>query len=108
QPSEAMCDGDAVSDFGALVAVDFQAWWCGTNAGNRLPETLETYYGAQSVDDLLERTAWHMAQHTRQLAAVIESLNITLSDHLSTADLAGLPLPDHVYDDEVPLNAETR
>ncbi|MEQ8734580.1 MAG: glutaredoxin family protein [Rhodospirillaceae bacterium] len=108
QPSEAICDGDAVSDFGALVAVDFQAWWYSTNAGSRLPETLETYYGAQSVDDLLERTAWHMAQHTRQLAAVIESLNITLSDHLSTADLAGLPLPDHVYDDEVPLNAETR
>jgi len=108
RPPTTMSDGDAVAAFGDSVQDSFQVWWQSTKAGTVLPEKLESYYGTQSVDDLLERTAWHMAQHTRQLAAVIESLNIILSDQLSATDLAGLPLPDHVYDDEVPLNAETR
>jgi hypothetical protein len=71
-----------------------------------MPEQLDTYYGVQSAPDLLERTAWHAAQHTRQLAAVLEKLNIALEDRLSEEDLAGLPLPDHIYDDTISLNAE--
>jgi len=51
----------------------------------------------------MERTAWHAAQHTRQLAAVLETLDIKTADALSESDLSGLPLPDHVYDDQVPL-----
>jgi hypothetical protein len=31
-------------------------------------------------------------------------LGISLQDSLSDGDLEGLPLPDHVYDDEVPLS----
>ncbi len=108
RPPASISDGEAVAAFGDSVQDSFQSWWQSTNVGTVLPEKLETYYGTQSVSDVLERTAWHMAQHTRQLASVLESLTIVLEDQLSASDLAGLPLPDHVYDDEVPLNAETR
>ncbi len=81
-----------------------QSWWGETNNGAGLPETLATYYGDQPVTDLLERTAWHAAQHTRQLAAVLETLDIKLIDALTDTDLAGLPLPEHVYDDQIPLS----
>lgn len=108
RPPDHISDGLAVSDFGQSVRNAVSAWWVSTNHGNALPEQLLTYYGPQSVPDLLERTAWHVAQHTRQLEAVLSAAGIALDDTLSAEDLSGLPLPDHVYDDEVPLSGEAR
>lgn len=42
---------------------------------------------------LLERSAWHSAQHARQLMAVLERFGIEPNGSLTAADLAGLPLP---------------
>jgi glutaredoxin len=47
------------------VARAFAQWWL-ANAG-ALPLALDTYYGVQAFDAALERTAWHVAQHVRQL-----------------------------------------
>jgi hypothetical protein len=49
---------------------------------------------------VLERTAWHPAQHTRQLMLILETLDIEPDRALTAADLAGLPLPDKAWDDE--------
>ena len=54
----------------------------------------------------MERTAWHAAQHTCQLETVLDNLAIQLEDRLTENDLDGLPLPDHVYDDQMPLKAQ--
>ncbi|MBT4739437.1 MAG: NrdH-redoxin [Rhodospirillaceae bacterium] len=107
RPPGSIADGDQVASYGQTVRDAFREWWQSTDSGAILPDHLDTYYGAQSTPDLLERTAWHSAQHTRQLAEVLRNLNIVLDDELTNNDLRGLPLPNHVYDDEVSLAAET-
>ena len=108
RPPENIASGADVADFGAAIRQDVQAWWRDTGAGSTFPAAMKTYYGDQSPDDLLERTAWHAAQHTRQLEAVLDGQGILLDDRLSENDLADLPLPDHVYDDEVAFQPEPR
>ena len=102
-----MSDGLAVAGFGERIKRDFHQWWMQTGEGCDFSANLKTYYGSQSVRELLERTAWHAAQHTRQLAAVLENLNVELEDRLIEADFQGLPLPDEVYDDQVRLEGKS-
>lgn len=92
-----------VRDFLEDVRADTATWW--QDSGGAPPETVSTYYGEQPGLNVLERTAWHAAQHCRQLQAVLEQHGITPDGPLGEAELAGLPLPDEVYDDEVGLNA---
>ena len=61
----------------------------------------DVYYGTQSLHEFLERSTWHSAQHTRQLALVVEKLGLTPDRPLGAAELAGLPLPDHAWDDKL-------
>ncbi len=58
-----------------------------------------TYYGTSTLHGVLERCTWHAAQHTRQLAMVLEGLGIEPDNPLGSDDLAGLPLPEEVWDD---------
>lgn len=108
RPPTHIQDGVSVSEFGQVIRDAVSSWWISTGQGRDLPVNLETYYGRQSPADLLERTAWHAAQHTRQLETVLKDAGIALNDTLTVEDVEGLPLPDHVYDDEVPLAAEAR
>jgi len=52
----------------------------------------------QPLHLLYERSTWHSAQHTRQLAAVLERFNITPDKPLTKEDLAGLPLPERLWE----------
>jgi glutaredoxin len=84
------------------VARAFGQWWL-ANAG-ALPLTVDTYYGVQAFDAALERTAWHVAQHVRQLERVLQTLDLATRTTLLPAELLdGLPLPQDVWDAEVPL-----
>lgn len=56
-----------------------------------------TYYGARDMHDVLERTAYHSAQHTRQVAFMLESSGIVPKRALTKEDLSGLPVPDEVW-----------
>ena len=71
------------------------AWWAQTDQS--LGFTARTYYGDKSMHEVFERTAWHSAQHTRQLALMLESHGIAPAHPLTPADLAGLPVPDDVW-----------
>jgi hypothetical protein len=51
------------------------------------------------VHEVLERSAWHPAQHARQLMLLLEDLGIEPQGRLSAQDLAGLPLPEKAWDD---------
>jgi hypothetical protein len=96
---DGLASGADAADFGQRVRDDLAAWW-GQNDDPDLAGQLDTYYGPQSSHALLERTAWHAAQHCRQLLMVLEQLGLAADGPLSAQDLAGLPLPEKVWDDE--------
>ena len=56
------------------------------------------FYGETTLHAVLERCAWHVAQHTRQLAMMLANQGIPPAQPLEEADLAGLPLPAAVWD----------
>ncbi len=101
-PPADLRSGEQLAWFGQSVRDNLRAWW--DKAGETgLPASVETYYGTQPADGVLERTAWHAAQHTRQLMAVLSGIGISPDGPLGARELAGLPLPVEVYDDEVSL-----
>ena len=91
-----------VRRFGDAVRADFASWWA-AQAPDALPDQVATYYGAQSLPAFLERTCWHAAQHCRQLMLVLELNDIMPDGPLGDAELAGLPLPEQIWDDQVAL-----
>ncbi|HEX7374439.1 MAG TPA: glutaredoxin domain-containing protein [Steroidobacteraceae bacterium] len=76
-------------------------WWAGNQS--RLPAQVDTYYGRQPLQGVLERTTWHVAQHTRQLERVLDTLGVTDRPTLPAALLEHLPLPVDAWDAEVPM-----
>jgi glutaredoxin len=89
--------------FGAGVRAELGDWW--RSVGQRLPAEVSTYYGQQAAHTVLERSCWHVAQHVRQLMALLEIAGIAPDQPLGPAELAGLPLPEKVWDSEVPLDS---
>ena len=83
------------------VSQALAVWWGANQA--RLPAELDTYYGRQPLHAVLERTTWHVAQHARQLQRLLELRGVRPRPPLAPALLAGLPLPEDVWDAEVPL-----
>lgn len=73
----------------------------GAAAATTVP-LLRTYYGERPLHEVLERSAWHVAQHVRQLDHIVaEVLRVGAAPRLQAADLAGLPLPRDVWDPEI-------
>lgn len=89
-------EGPAVGRYGALVRGRLAGWFEGA-APREYTRVIEVYYGPQSGHELLERTAWHAAQHLRQLYALVEGLGITPAEPLPAADFDGLPLPASLW-----------
>ena len=56
------------------------------------------FFGETTFHAVLERCTWHAAQHTRQLAALLEGLGIEPGRPLAPQDLDGLPVPAGVWD----------
>jgi len=83
------------------VSQALAVWW-GANQ-SRLPAEIDTYYSRQPLHAVLERTTWHVAQHARQLQRLLELRGVEPRPSLAPALLAGLPLPEDVWDAEVPL-----
>jgi hypothetical protein len=67
----------------------------------RADRSLRTYFGDRPLWTVLERTTWHVAQHCRQLASLASgpSQHALIDDAL----LAGLPLPQAVWDREIQI-----
>jgi len=94
----------SAADVARLIRSVSQAlavWW-GANQ-SRLPAALDTYYGRQPLHAVLERTTWHVAQHARQLQRLLELRGVAPRPRLEPMLLDGLPLPEDVWDAEVPL-----
>jgi glutaredoxin len=82
----------------ARARADLARWWSDASAR---PARVATYYGEQPLHGVLERTAWHVAQHCRQLESLVASAGVTPDGPLSERELAGLPLPEGLWDREV-------
>ena len=94
-PQELVSGAD-VARYGALVRARLSGWFQGAGA-DEYHRTVQTYYGPQAADDLLERTTWHAGQHLRQLYVLAERLGVTPPAPLPMDALAGLPLPEALW-----------
>ncbi len=89
--------GKAIAEYGDQVIARLEGWWkqLQDKSGSQV---LKTYYGPQGLHQVLERSTWHSAQHSRQLAAVLERYGIQADRPLTPEELAGLPLPERLWE----------
>lgn len=95
-PADVVSTGD-IQKYGESVTTRIERWW------SRLPDKscrqkVKTYYGERSLHELLERCTWHSAQHARQIASVLERLQVKPDGPLSAKDYAGLPMPKGLWE----------
>ena len=89
--------GGEIAAYGESVVIRLEQWWRASGEKDCAAK-VQTFFGQQPVHALFERSTWHSAQHARQLAAVLERFNIRPDGPLSRADLAGLPLPEGLWE----------
>jgi hypothetical protein len=89
--------GKEIAEYGEGVIRRLEQWWAGVK-DKTLSSDIPTYYGNQPLHVVFERSTWHSAQHARQLAHVLERYGIEPNQRLSTDDLAGLPLPERLFE----------
>jgi hypothetical protein len=97
EPPAAYRTGDDIARYGEQVWQRYETWWSALE-DRALSRTLKTYYGDTNAHLVFERCTWHSAQHCRQLVAVLERMGIAPDRPLSPADLAGLPLPERLWE----------
>ena len=97
EPPESMQTGDDVARYGESIVKRYEAWWKGLD-DRSLSRALKTYYGDTVAHQVYERATWHSAQHCRQLVAVLERMEIKPDQPLTPQDLAGLPLPERLWE----------
>ncbi|MGH8726143.1 MAG: glutaredoxin domain-containing protein [Burkholderiales bacterium] len=86
-----------IQNYGAGITARLEAWWRGLS-DKSCRQTVKTYYGERPLHELLERCAWHSAQHARQIISVLERLGVEPDGRLSAADYAGLPMPKGLWE----------
>jgi glutaredoxin len=91
---------DELIEFCNAVRFRLARWWQQDGGATDFSQPGEVYYGDVNLHEVLERTGWHSGQHTRQLILTLEKLGISPVRRLTEADLAGLPLPKNVWDNE--------
>jgi len=97
EPPDSIQTGDDIARYGASVWKRYETWWSGVE-DRTLSRALKTYYGDTVAHKVFERVTWHSAQHCRQLVAVLERMGIQADRPLTAAELAGLPLPERLWE----------
>lgn len=97
-PSSMRTTKDLVA-YGHALQQRLRNWWARYD-DKICSREIESYYGKQAVHYVLERFTWHPAQHVRQLMMLLRENGIEPNQPVSDAQLAGLPLPQKVWDDE--------
>ena len=88
---------EEIARYGDTVIAGIEKWW-NELADKSCQQKVKTFFGMQPLHMLYERSTWHSAQHTRQLAAVLERFGIAPNEPLTAEDLAGLPLPERLWE----------
>ena len=98
EPAVGTCmTGNDLALYGEGVIQRFEQWWAGVQ-DKTLSAEIPTYYGPQPLHVVYERSTWHSAQHARQLVHVLERNGIKANQPLTADDLAGLPLPERLFE----------
>jgi hypothetical protein len=98
-PNEAdMASSAALASYGRKVRDKVARWWEST-PDKSCGQIVETYYGPQQLHEVLERTTWHIGQHTRQWNMLLGMAGVKADYPLGDADFADLPMPKKVWDD---------
>lgn len=96
-PTDAMNSFAAVAAFGETVRQDLVAWWA-AQSDRSGTQTVQTYYGEQTLHEVLERATWHSGQHVRQWHMLLGMAGIAPDGPLSDEAFASLPMPSSVWD----------
>lgn len=97
-PAEGTCTtAEEIIRYGDGVIDRLENWWSRLE-DKTCRQKVKTFYGTPPMHQLFERSTWHSAQHTRQMIAILERFQIEPAGRLSAVDLAGLPLPERVWD----------
>ena len=97
-PDDGSCTtGIEIVAYGDGVIERIENWWAQLD-DKSCQQKVRTFYGTPPMHQLFERSTWHSAQHTRQLIAVLERFGMEPNGRLSADDLAGLPLPERIWD----------
>jgi hypothetical protein len=88
----------ALAAYGGRVRDSVAGWWRQT-PDKSAQQIVETYYGPQKLHEVLERSTWHIGQHTRQWMMLLDMAGIGYERPLHDADFADLPMPKQVWDD---------
>ena len=91
---------DPPADLGpraARATSDLGSWFERASATD-LDRIVETFFGDQTVHALLATCAYSVAQHTRQLMAVLEMLDVEPDRPLSEDHYRGLPMPTGIWE----------
>jgi hypothetical protein len=96
-PPETMHSFADVAAFGEQVRQKIAHWWA-AKADKSGKETVQTYYGPQTLHETLERATWHSGQHVRQWIMLLGMAGITPDRPLAAEDYAGLPMPMNAWD----------
>jgi len=97
-PEDGSCTtGEEIVAYGDGIIERIENWWAQLD-DKSCQQKVKTFYGTPPMHQLFERSTWHSAQHTRQMIAVLERFGIEPDGRLSADDLAGLPLPERIWD----------
>jgi glutaredoxin len=96
-PPASFHSGKDVAAYGATMRAALAQWWRSrTKAVTE--DTVRTFQGEQSLHWFLERSAWHSAQHARQIEDVLARLGIEPRVRLTAEVLEGLPVPKRIWE----------
>ena len=97
-PKDETCvSAEEIVTYGEAIIERIENWWDKLD-DKSCRQKIKTFYGTPPMHQLFERSTWHSAQHTRQMIAVLERFGIEPDGALAAEDLAGLPLPEGVWD----------
>jgi hypothetical protein len=97
RPPETMHTTADIAAYGIGVRQRLDTWWA-AKPDKSGRETVQTYYGPQLLHEYLERTTWHVGQHTRQWVMLLGMAGIAPDGPPGEADFADLPMPSQVWD----------
>ena len=97
-PADGTCTkGKEIAAYGESIIERLEIWWTELK-DKSCRQPVRTFYGTPPMHQLFERSTWHSAQHTRQMIAILERFGIEPNGPLTARDLAGLPLPEGLWE----------